>query len=132
MVMVPQSLPKLKRFVTPLGLKNAAQTMVIRLIAAFVLHVARMSAVQAAGAIKTDPCHRAQVCRCLGRKFWDKYRPLEVLQAALLACEAQRGGRFVFILDQTLHSQQGQKAENTYGTGNHKRRPRQQRFSGAY
>ena len=67
MVMVPQSLPKLKRFVTPLGLKNAAQTMVIRLIAAFVLHVARMSAVQAAGAIKTHPGHRAQVCRCLGR-----------------------------------------------------------------
>jgi hypothetical protein len=120
--MVPQSMPKLKRFLTPLGLKNAALTMVIRLIAAFVLHTARMSAVQAAGAIKTDPCHRAQVCRCLGRKFWGKYRPLDTLRMALLRCETQRG-RFVFIVDQTLHSQQGQKAENTYGTGNRKRRP---------
>ena len=83
MVMVPQSLPKLKRFVAPLGLKKGAQTMVIRLVAAFVMHVARMSAVQAAGAIKTDPCHRAQVCRCLGRKFWDKYRPLGALQVAM-------------------------------------------------
>jgi hypothetical protein len=131
MVMVPQSLPKLKRFVQPLGLKKAAQTMVIRLLAAFVLHVARMSAVQAAGAIKTDPCHRAQVCRCLGRKFWGKYRPLETLRAALLACETQHG-RFVFILDQTLHGQQGQKVENTYGTGNHKRRPRKGRRYSKY
>lgn len=131
MVMVPQSLPKLKRFVTPLGLKKGAQTMMIRLVAAFVMHVARMSAVQAAGAIKTDPCHRAQVCRSLGRRCWDRYRPLEALHAALLACETQ-SGRFVFILDQTLHSQQGQKTENTYTTGNHKRRPRKGRRYSKY
>jgi hypothetical protein len=97
--------------------------MLIRLLAAFLLHLTRMSAVQAAGAIKTDPCHRAQVCRCLGRKFWGKYRPLETLRAALLSMECKRRGRFVFILDQTHSSQQGQKAENTFSTGNHPRHP---------
>jgi hypothetical protein len=129
--MVAQSMPELKRFVAPLGLKQAAQTMMVRLIAAFVLHVARMSAVQAAGAIQTDSCHRAQVCRCLGRKFWGKYRPLDTLRAAALACET-KDGRYLFLLDQTLHSQQGQKAENTYTTGNHQRRPRKGRRYSKY
>jgi hypothetical protein len=131
MVMVPQAMPEFKRFLTPLGLKKHVSTMVIRLVAAFVLHAARMSAVQAAGAIQTAPCHRAQVCRSLGRKFWDKYRPLETLRAAMLACET-RNGRWLFLLDQTLHSQQGQKVENTYTTGNHKRRPRKGRRYSKY
>lgn len=131
MVMMPQAMPELKRFLAPLGLKKHAETMVIRLVAAFVLHVARMSAVQAAGAIQTDPCHRAQVCRCLGRKFWGEYRPLQTLQAAALACET-KDGRWLFLLDQTLHSQQGQKPENTYSTGNHKRRPRKGRRYSKY
>jgi hypothetical protein len=131
MAMMPQSMPGLKRFLTPLGLKKHRQTMVIRLVAAFVLHVARMSAVQAAGAIQIAPCHRAQVCRCLGRKFWGKYRPLGALQVATLACET-KGGRWIFLLDQTLHSQQGQKTENTYSTGNRQRRPRKGRRYNKY
>ena len=123
MAMVPQAVPKIKPFLKPLHLKERALAMVIRLMVAFMLHAARMSAVQVAGAIKSDPCHRAQVCRCLGRQFWSKYRPLETLRAALLACEGQRG-RFVFLLDQTHNSQQGQKAENTFSTGSHPRHPR--------
>jgi hypothetical protein len=123
MVMVAQSIPGLKRFLKPLALKDAARTMVIRLIAAFLFHTARMTAVQASGAVKTVPCHRAQVCRSLGRKFWDKYNPLETLQGALLSCET-RSGPYVFLLDQTLHGQQGKQVENTYSTGNRQRRPR--------
>jgi circadian clock protein KaiC len=114
--MMPQAMPELKRFLTPLGLKKHAETMVIRLVTAFVLHVTRMSAVQAAGAIQTNPCHRAQVCRCLGCKFWGKYHPLQTLQAAALACET-KDGRWLFLLDQTLHSQQGHKSENTCRRG---------------
>jgi hypothetical protein len=123
MVMVPQAVPELKRFLQPLGLKDRVQTMVVRLVAAFVLHVGRMSAVQAAGTIQTDPCHRAQVCRSLGRRFWTKFNPLQVLRASLLAME-KKGGLYVFIVDQTLRGQQGKKAENTYSTGNRKRRSR--------
>jgi hypothetical protein len=127
MAMVAQAVPKIKRFLKPLALRERAQAMVVRLLAAFILHMARMSAVQAAGAIKTDPCHRAQVCRSLGRKFWDKYRPLDTLRVLLLAMESQRRGRFVFILDQTHSSQQGQKTENTFSTGYHPRHPRKKR-----
>lgn len=123
MVMVPQSVPGLKRFLKPLGLKEVAKRMVIRLVTAFMFHTARMTAVQASGAIRTDPCHRAQVCRSLGRKFWDKYNPLTTMQGALLASET-KSGPYVLILDQTLNSQQGKLVENTYSTGNHKRRPR--------
>lgn len=122
MAMMPQSVPEINRFTKPLGLKKPAQGMVIRLIAAFALHFGRMTAVQAAGTIQTAPCHRAQVCRSLGRKFWGKYRPLDTLRAATLACETKRG-TWLFLLDQTLHGQQGKKAQNTYGTGNRKRRP---------
>jgi hypothetical protein len=123
MPMVPQAVPRIKSFLKPLHLKERALAMIIRLMVAFMLHAARMSAVQAAGAIKTDPCHRAQVCRCLGRRFWGKYRPLETLRAVLLACEGRRGP-FVCIVDQTHNSQQGQKAENTFSTGSHPRHPR--------
>jgi hypothetical protein len=35
-----------------------------------------------------------------------------------------KGGRYVYLTDQTLCSQQGGKTENTYSTGNRKRRPR--------
>lgn len=131
MVMVAQSVPELKRFTNSLPLKTRARMMVIRMVTAFIIHTGRMAAVQAAGAIQTEVCHRAQVCRCLGRKFWDKYDPLRTLQRALLACESGRG-RFVFLLDQTLHGQQGQKCENTYGTGNRKRRPRKGRRYSKY
>ncbi len=36
----------------------------------------------------------------------------------------KKSGRYVFIVDQTLHGQQGQLTENTYSTGNRQRRPR--------
>jgi hypothetical protein len=123
MVMVPQIVPELKRFLQPLALKGGARTMLMRMVAAFMLHVGRMTALQAAGTIQTDPCHRAQVCRSLGRKFWSKYDPLQILRASLMAME-KKHGRYVFIIDQTLHGQQGQLTENTYSTGNRQRRPR--------
>jgi hypothetical protein len=129
MVMVPQSVSELKRFLQPLPLKARARMMVMRMIGAFILHVGRMSAVQAAGTIRTDPCHRAQVCRSLGRKFWLKYDPLQAQRGSLLMLEKKKG-RYVFIVDQTLRGQQGQKVENTYSTGNRKRRPRKgQRYN---
>ena len=123
MVMVPHAVPELKRFLQPLALKDGARRMIIRMVAAFALHAGRMTACQAAGTIQTEPCHRAQVCRSLGRRFWAKYDPLEVLRASLLAMKKQPG-RYVFIVDQTLHGQQGQLTENTYSTGNRQRRPR--------
>ena len=52
MVMVPQTVPELKRFLQPLGLKAGARTMVTRLLTAFMLHVGRTRA-----ASRFSPCH---------------------------------------------------------------------------
>jgi hypothetical protein len=131
MIMVAENVPGLKRFLAPLGLKKSRQDMVMRMIMAFILHVGRMSCLQAAGVIRCDPLHRAQVGRSLGRKYWFKKDLNDSLRTILLAMESRRGN-FVFVVDATLSSQQGQKTENTYSTGNRKRRPRKGRRYGQY
>lgn len=123
-MIVPEALPGIKRFLKPLGMNQRALGLVIRCVAALCLHGGRMSAVPAAGVVWSEPRHRAQICRCLGRQYLLKRRLLPPLQAAALALEA-KAGRFVFLIDPTLCSQQGDKTENTYSTGNRKRRPRQ-------
>ncbi len=122
-MIMQEALPGIKRFLKSVGLKERMQGLTIRCIAAFCLHWGRMSAVQAAGAVRSEPRHRAQICRFLGRKYWYKMRLVAVLQAELLAREAKKG-RFLYLTDQTLCSQQGDKTENTYSTGNRQRRPR--------
>jgi len=130
-MIMQEALPGIKRFLKPLGLKERVFGLTIRCVAAFCLHWGRMSAVQAAGAVRSEPRHRAQICRFLGRKFWRKMQMVSILQAQLLALEAKKG-RFVFLIDQTLCSQQGDKTENTYSTGNRQRRPRKGRRYGKY
>ena len=122
-MIVQEALPEIKRFLRPVGLNQRALGLVVRCVAAFCLHWGRMSAVQAAGAVRSEPRHRAQICRFLGRKYLRKRPLLTPLQSRLLAQET-KGGRYVYITDQTLCSQQGDKTENTYSTGNRKRRPR--------
>lgn len=70
MVMVMDVLPGLKRCLHELKLTGPQQLMVARLIAAFVNHTGRMSGLQAGAAIRSAPCHRAQVGRFFGRKRW--------------------------------------------------------------
>ena len=128
-MMMHEALPGIKRFFKPVRLKERVLELAIRCVAAFILHWGRMSAVQAAGCVSTQPRHRAQICRFLDRKYWRKLQLLAVLQGQMLVLESKKG-RFVFILDQTLCSQQGDKTENTYSTGNRQRRPRKgQRYS---
>jgi hypothetical protein len=122
-MMMQESLPGIKRFLKPTGFKQRVLSLAIHCIAAFALHWGRMSAVQAAGSISTEPRHRAQICRFLGRKYWRKRPLLPPLQTQMLQMESA-DGCFAFLLDQTLCSQQGEKTENTYSTGNRQRRPR--------
>jgi hypothetical protein len=122
-MIMQDALPGIKRFFKPVGLKAPVLGLTIRCVAAFCLHFGRMSAVQAAGAVRSEPRHRAQICRFLGRKYLRKMRFVSSLQTQLLAMETKKG-RFVFLMDQTLCSQQGDKTENTYSTGNRQRRPR--------
>ena len=123
MVIMQDALPGLKRFLKPVGLKERMLALVIRCIVAFVMHLGRMAAARAATAVRSQPRHRAQVCRLLGRKWLRRLSPATVLREQLLLLESRRSGTFAFLVDQTLVGQQGSKTENTLSTGNRKRRP---------
>jgi len=122
MVMVPDSVPGLKRLIGKLGLKDSTKLLVFRVVTAFLFHTGRMSCLQAAGAVRCEARHRAQISRFLARPRWRKDDINSMLRAALLEREAA-GGLFTFLVDATLTSQSGKKTENTFSTGNRKRRP---------
>jgi hypothetical protein len=129
MIMVADSVPGLKRWIGTLGLKDSAKLLVIRVIVAFLLHPGRMSCLRAAGAIRSEARHRAQISRFLSRPRWRKQNINSILQQKLLERE-ETDGEFVYIVDATLTTQSGKKIENTFSTGNRKRRPRKGRRYG--
>jgi Transposase DDE domain len=118
------ALPHLKTFLKPVALRRRAQALVIRCILAFLMHRGKMSASQAAGSIRTEARHRAQISRFFARGYWKRTDLLGPLRAALIDLEAQRGGLFIFDVDQTFCTQQGQRGENTFSCGNYRKRPR--------
>lgn len=129
MVMLADSVPGLKRWLAPLRLNDRTKLLVIRVVVAFLLHTGRMSCLRAGSAVRCEARHRAQICRFLARPRWRKLDINSILRQAMLAREAA-DGRFLFIIDATLVSHAGQKTENTYSTGNRKRRPRKGRRYG--
>jgi hypothetical protein len=122
MIMVADAVPSLKRFVATLGLNESAKLLVIRVVVAFLLHAGRMSCLRAAGAVRCEARHRAQISRFLARPRWRKLNINSLLRQKLLEREA-KDGLFVYIVDATLTSQSGKRTENTFSTGNRKRRP---------
>ena len=108
MVMVADFVPGLKRYVRSAGLKPAAQSMVLRVVIAFLLHSGKMSCLQAAGSVRSEARHRAQVGRCLRRPSFRRRDINRVLRQQLLERESGRG-RFIFLIDATLCSQSGKK-----------------------
>lgn len=105
--------------------------MVLRVIVAFLFHRGRMSCLQAAGSIRCEARHRAQVGRFLARPRWREQDLNAILRRSLLDRESPRG-LFVYIVDATLCGQAGQKTENTYSTGNRRRRPHKGRRYGKH
>ena len=132
MVIMQNALPGLKRFLGPVGLNERMLALVIRCVVAFVMHFGRMSAARAATAVRSEPRHRAQVCRFMGRRLLRRLSPAAVLRGQLLRMESRLSERFFFLVDQTLSSQQGSKTENTFSTGNRQRRPRKGRRYNKY
>ena len=122
MIMVADSVPSLKRWVGALGLKESTKLLVIRVVVAFLLHAGRMSCLRAAGAVRCETRHRAQISRFLARPRWRKLDINTILRSQLLELEVGEGV-FVFIVDATLVTQAGKKTQNTYSTGNRQRRP---------
>lgn len=132
MVIMQDALPGLKRFLKPVGLNERMLGLVIRCVVAFVMHLGRMAAARAATAVRSEPRHRAQLCRFLGRRLLRRLSPAAVLRDQLLLMESRRSEKFFFLVDQTLVSQQGGKTENTFSTGNRQRRPRKGRRYNKY
>ena len=132
MVIMQEAVPGLKRFLKPVGLKERMLALVIRCVIAFVMHLGRMGAARAATAVRSEPRHRAQISRFLGRKLLRRYSPAAVLRGEVLRMESRKTGKFLFLVDQTLTSQQGTKTENTFSTGNRQRRPRKGRRYSKY
>jgi hypothetical protein len=131
MVMVSESASSLKGFLAQSGLKRVAQTMVLRMVLAFILHRGRMSCSQAAGSIASDAVHRGEVTRFLARPRWKKHNFNGPLRNALLKLESKRG-KFLFLLDATLASQAGKLTQNTFSTNNHNRGRRQKKQNRRY
>jgi Transposase DDE domain len=129
MIMVADSVPSLKRWVGALGLKDGTKALVIRVVVAFLLHAGKMSCLRAAGAVRCETRHRAQISRFLARPRWRKLNIITSFRSQLLELEA-REGMFVLIVDATLVSQAGKRTKNTYSTGNRQRRPREGRRYG--
>jgi hypothetical protein len=129
MVMFADSVPGLKRWLAAPRLKDSTRLLVIRMIVAFLLHAGRMSCLRAAGAVRRETRHRAQISRFLARPRWRKLDINSILRQSLLDREPA-DGTFIFIVDATLTSQAGKRTENTYSTGNRKRRPSKGRRHG--
>jgi len=122
MVMVAELVPGLKRWVAPLDLKDRTKLLVIRVVVAFLFHAGRMSCLQAAGIIRCEARHRAQISRFVARPRWREADINSVGRQYLLEREPA-DGEFVYLIDATLDSQSGKKTENTFSTGNRQRRP---------
>src|SRR5258708_6873353 len=72
MVIVADSIPGLKKFIGAVDLADSAKLLLIRVIVAFLLHAGRMSCLRAAGAVRCEARHRAQISRFLSRPRWRK------------------------------------------------------------
>jgi hypothetical protein len=120
------SLPFAKSFFAATGLPATSVALLTRFVVACLTTV--QSASQAAGAIRTDPRHRAQMVRFLARRGWSRdWATLERLAVLLLQACAHEPGTWLFVLDQTCKSTAGLRAANTYCPRNTKKRPRHSR-----
>ena len=126
MIIVEHSAQSLKRYLQQSPLGEVARLMVMRMVMAFILHRGRMSCSAAAGMIASQSVHRGQVSTFLRRPRWQRFDFNATLRSALLQMETVKG-RFLFLVDATMSTQAGRKTQNTYSTGNRKRRPRKGR-----
>jgi hypothetical protein len=119
-----EALPAIKTFTRSLT-QLTSVVLLTRCLAGFLDHRGRMSATQAAGAIRTNTCHRANITRYLARLGRQQHwKLLEKAATQLLTLESH-AGTWCLLLDTTLTSQCGTKTENTFSCGNY--RPRAKR-----
>jgi hypothetical protein len=125
-MIVADTRPQIKAFLRPAGLAATTQALPVRLIAALRRHPGRPSAAGAAGAIRSQARHRAQLVRFLARRHWSRdWATLTAVAELLLRAERPRAGTWAFVVDQTYVGQQGQQTENTFSRANDRPRAKQ-------
>jgi hypothetical protein len=130
MIFFPKS-TKIKTFLQKAPIDTKTLRYLVGLVTAFLMHCGRMSASQGGQAIRSEARHRANVTRFLADCRWSRsWTECYWMAVILLEQERRRPEHWLFLLDQTSCSQQGKKTENTYSTGNRKRRPRKGRRYG--
>src|SRR5439155_13923867 len=124
-MIMDDALPGIKAFFKATTVKPNAAAMLTRLVAAFTCHLGRMSAAQAAGAIRSRARHRAALVRFLAQVRWARdWAALSQVADLLLQAENRPSGVWLFIVDQTYCGQQGRQAENTFSRANYRPRPK--------
>jgi hypothetical protein len=107
-MIMPDALPGIKRFFTRAALSPLTLAMLIRFAAAFIRHEGRMSASQAAGAIRSQARHRAALVRFLADRSWAKdWAVLTAVAQLLLRLELRARGTWALLLDQTWCGNRG-------------------------
>ena len=122
MVMVADSVPGLKRWIGALGLKDSTKLLVIRVVVAFLFHTgqdvllagSRDCTLRGSASGSDQPLPGAATVA-------EKRYQLDLAGGTAGARGCRRP--VCFHLDATLTSQSGKKTENTFSTGNRKRRP---------
>jgi hypothetical protein len=128
MPIMEDSLPNIKTFLANVSASHLRH-MVIRFMISILIRHGRNSCMNAASVIDQQPRHRAQASRFLVRYRQGIANLLSVVVSSLLNDEGP-AGRYLLIIDSTMVGLQGETTENTYSTGNRKRRPaRNRRYS---
>lgn len=131
MLMMQESLPNIKSFFRNVEMSSSVRSMVVRFMIAILIRHGRNSSMHAASVIHDQPRHRAQPGRFLQRVRWRAMNILAQVVAMLLRSE-KWVGQYLLIVDSTMVGHQGQSLENTYSTGNRKRRPEKNRRYSKY
>ena len=96
MTMLADFLPGFKRFFKSIPLADTTKRLASSVIVAFLMHIGRMSCLQAAGAVRCDARHRAQISRFLKRPRWRGKDINAMLRQNLLDMETG-SGPFIFV-----------------------------------
>ena len=126
MTIMEDSLPNIKSFFKGTFSTFSVQSMVIRFMISILCRHGRNSCMNAASIVREQGLHRAQPSRFLSRVRWRAMDLLGQLSMKLLAAE-KWSGQYLLIVDSVLVGHQGKTMENTYSTGNLKRRPQKNR-----
>lgn len=121
MWIMEDSLPNIKSYFKGIEVTESVRMMLVRFMISMIVRQGRNSAMHASSVLADQPLHRAQPARFLDRVRWRAMNVLGQLVMKLLENESW-SGEYILILDSTLVGHQGSTMENTYSTGNRKRR----------